>query len=137
MSQVDLILSRLDKVRSTGANRWTARCPAHDDNGPSLSIRDVDGKILLHCFAECEKLDILAALGIEFTDLFPDPLPPSKSIRKPFPAADVLDCIAEESKIVHLVGQAILEGKTISSADWERLKVAVARLEAAQEVANG
>jgi putative DNA primase/helicase len=24
---------------------WTARCPAHDDRNPSLSIRDVDGKV--------------------------------------------------------------------------------------------
>jgi len=29
--------------RKVGAG-WTARCPAHDDWNPSLSIRDVEGK---------------------------------------------------------------------------------------------
>lgn len=26
---------------------WTARCPAHDDREPSLSIRDADGRVLM------------------------------------------------------------------------------------------
>ena len=31
---------------------WMARCPAHDDRAPSLSIRDADdGKVLVHCHA--------------------------------------------------------------------------------------
>ena len=31
---------------------WTARCPAHDDRTPSLSIRDADdNKVLVHCHA--------------------------------------------------------------------------------------
>lgn len=36
-------------------NYGTARCPAHDDRNPSLSIKDGrDGRLLLHCFAGCE-----------------------------------------------------------------------------------
>lgn len=32
----------------------TARCPAHDDRSPSLSLRDgEDGRLLVHCFAGC------------------------------------------------------------------------------------
>ena len=30
-----------------------ARCPAHDDHNPSLSITERDGKVLVHCFAGC------------------------------------------------------------------------------------
>jgi putative DNA primase/helicase len=41
---------------------WTARCPAHDDRNPSLSIRDVDGKVLVRCHAGCEQAHIIAAL---------------------------------------------------------------------------
>lgn len=34
--------------------RWIARCPAHDDSEPSLSIgTGDDGRVLLHCFAGC------------------------------------------------------------------------------------
>ena len=42
---------------------WTARCPAHDDRTPSLSIRDtVDGKVLVRCHAGCEQEQVVAIL---------------------------------------------------------------------------
>nr|PZN72858.1 MAG: virulence-associated protein E [Pseudomonadota bacterium] len=41
--------------RKSGSG-WKARCPAHDDGDPSLSI-DIGegGKILVHCFAGCSQ----------------------------------------------------------------------------------
>lgn len=41
---------------------WTARCPAHDDREPSLSIRDADGKVLVRCHAGCDQRDVIVAL---------------------------------------------------------------------------
>jgi putative DNA primase/helicase len=42
---------------------WTARCPAHEDRTPSLSIRDSnDGKVLVRCHAGCEQVRVIAAL---------------------------------------------------------------------------
>jgi hypothetical protein len=41
---------------------WMARCPAHDDREPSLSIRDSDGKVLVRCHAGCDQRDVIAAL---------------------------------------------------------------------------
>src|SRR4029077_14921045 len=42
---------------------WMARCPAHDDREPSLSIREAeDGKILVHCHAGCDQEQVIAAL---------------------------------------------------------------------------
>lgn len=39
---------------------WMYRCPAHDDNNPSLSVgRREDGGVLLNCFAGCDNADIL------------------------------------------------------------------------------
>lgn len=131
------ILSRLEKVRQTGPDRWTARCPAHDDRGPSLSLRDDGGKILMHCFAGCDPISVLDAIGLRFDDLFAEPLKPSAPGRKPIPARDVLDCLTLEAQIVFLVGQDIINDKPISAVDWERLKLAVSRIEAAQEAANG
>ena len=44
-------------------NCWMARCPAHDDSTPSLSIRETrDGKLLVHCHAGCEQTAVIAAL---------------------------------------------------------------------------
>lgn len=65
------MLERLDKV-STVAGGFRACCPAHDDQHPSLSIREGDdGRILLHCWAGCKTADVLAALGLSWADLFP------------------------------------------------------------------
>ena len=48
--------------RKAGA-AWMARCPAHDDHAPSLSIADArDGKVLVRCHAGCDQQDVIAAL---------------------------------------------------------------------------
>jgi putative DNA primase/helicase len=54
-------------ARALGGRRvggtWTARCPAHGDRKPSLSIRDAeDGKVLVRCHARCDQERIIAAL---------------------------------------------------------------------------
>ena len=42
---------------------WMARCPAHKDRKPSLSISaSNDGKVLVHCHAGCDQRDVIAAL---------------------------------------------------------------------------
>lgn len=70
---IDAILPRLERVRSTGKGRWSARCPAHDDRGPSLSVREVpDGTLLIHDFAGCNSAAIVRAIGLELRDLFPN-----------------------------------------------------------------
>jgi putative DNA primase/helicase len=48
--------------RKTGRG-WMARCPAHDDREPSLSIRDADdGTVLVRCHAGCDQGQVIAAL---------------------------------------------------------------------------
>ena len=54
-------------ARALGGHRagagWTARCPAHDDRTPSLSLTDTkDGKLLVRCHAGCDQKDVIAAL---------------------------------------------------------------------------
>ena len=42
---------------------WVARCPAHDDETPSLSIGDAgDQIVLVHCHAGCDQSDVISAL---------------------------------------------------------------------------
>ncbi|MGH9460874.1 MAG: AAA family ATPase, partial [Vicinamibacteria bacterium] len=66
------IISRLDAVRRSG-NGYSARCPAHDDRKPSLSIsKGVDGRVLLKCHAGCSVEAIVDALGLSMRDLFPE-----------------------------------------------------------------
>jgi hypothetical protein len=52
--------------------QFTARCPAHDDHNPSLSITGTPtGNVLLYCHAGCSTQAVIDALGITFSDLFP------------------------------------------------------------------
>jgi hypothetical protein len=73
---LDRVLERLGELdcrprpRKSGRG-YTARCPAHDDGSPSLSVREGDdGRALLHCFAGCELTSIREALGLTLADLF-------------------------------------------------------------------
>ena len=66
-------LRTLPGFRSTGRDKYEARCPGHGDRKASLSIGiGNDEQILLHCHAGCEVDHILQAAGIETKDLFPE-----------------------------------------------------------------
>ena len=42
---------------------WSARCPAHSDHNPSLSLRDIDDKkVLVRCHAGCDQDEVIAHL---------------------------------------------------------------------------
>ena len=68
---IDLVLSKLQGVKREGAG-FEARCPAHEDQTPSLSVTEGDdGRVLLCCHAGCSTEAILLAAGLEMRDLFP------------------------------------------------------------------
>ena len=134
MSNVANLFAHLDKVKRTGAGTWTACCPAHDDRGPSLAVRELDdGRILLHCFSGCTVHEVLAAVDLDISDLFPARAldHPAKPERRPFPAADVLRAIAFEALVVCASAVAVLEGKPFNQQDRERLILAASRIQAA------
>lgn len=67
------LLPRLERVRPVH-NGWIARCPAHEDRSPSLSVREGrDGRVLMKCFAGCPVEAICAALKIGVRELFASP----------------------------------------------------------------
>src|SRR5260221_1941608 len=71
-ASLEKILSPLQQVRKSSTGGWTARCPAHHDRHPSLSIGvGKDGRILLKCHAGCTVDGIVAAMGLTLADLFP------------------------------------------------------------------
>ena len=124
------LLSRLDRVKSFGAGKWRARCPAHGSNkNSSLSIADRDGRVLLHCFAGCSTEAVLAALGLTLRDLFDRPLGEyPREHSRPWKPSDVVDLVLQEASIVSVVASDILDKRAVSSEDFSRLASAVARL---------
>ena len=68
---IDIVLSRLRRVRGARGRAFTAECPTHEDRVPSLSVtQGQDGRALVHCFAGCDTAAVLAAIGLSFSDLF-------------------------------------------------------------------
>lgn len=136
-SSINHLLDRLQGVRRTGPGRWIARCPAHDDRDPSLSIRELDdGRILLHCFAGCDVHAIVSAVGMKLSDLFPPrPLLDGRAPeRNPFSAEDALRCLAFEARLVQLAALDQLAGRVPTQKDVERLSLAADRIDEALEV---
>ena len=65
-------LNRLEGVKGRDG-QYMAKCPAHQDSKPSLSVGvGEDNRILFHCQAGCATEDVLAALGLKQRDLFAD-----------------------------------------------------------------
>jgi hypothetical protein len=137
---VEQLLSRLDRVRSTGSGRWLACCPAHEDRSPSLSIRELaDGRILLHDFGGCRTDDVLSAIGLTMTDLFPDRLPmPEGGFRRApkIPASDILAALAYESYVVSIIAMQVAEKREVSDTDFTRLALAARRIGSAAHGQN-
>ena len=72
MSAAEKLLSRLQRVKRTGPGRWIASSPTREDRHPSLAIRELDdGRILVHDFGGDDVASIMAAVGLDLTDLFP------------------------------------------------------------------
>lgn len=136
---VESLLSRLEGVKKTSHCTWIARCSAHEDKSPSLSVRlTEDGAILLFCFAGCGAADILAAIGLSFGDLYPDretgmvPRGTKKKPRDPWFAIAALRALADESLVVLLAARMLERGEALAAEDMARLATSRARIERAR-----
>ena len=134
---LETLIDRLDGVKETGYGKYVARCPAHDDRSPSLAIKDCgDGRILMHDFAGCETEDVLAAIGLTFTDIMPERVGEKhsyKPMRQGFDARQVLECVSHEVIVICLIAEKY--ANVIGSEDEARLMLAAARLNTALDAA--
>jgi hypothetical protein len=126
------LLAKLDRVKRVGNGRWVARCPAHQDRSPSLSVRELDdGCILLHDFGGCETEAVLAAVGLKLEDLFPPRIEGDRKPRerRPWSDRDLLELIDRETIIVFIAAcDVTLEDRTLSDIDMSRLRKARERI---------
>jgi len=134
---IEKILERLDGVRTTGNSTWIARCPAHDDKNPSMTLREADdGRVLMHCFSGCPVEHIVASVGLEMTDLFPDSRETHKPVSRPLPAADVLRCINQDLYLMHIYARQMAHGAEMTAGDRSQMADCAHRIAAAIEVAR-
>jgi hypothetical protein len=52
----------LGGARRNAGGWWSCRCPVHDDQSPSLSLRDGDTALIIRCWAGCDPRDVLTEL---------------------------------------------------------------------------
>lgn len=133
----ELLLSQLQAVRRTGPDTAMARCPAHEDRRPSLSVRrGDDGRVLAYCFAGCGAADVVGAVGLDLADLFPprpEPYPRSRRGSRrtapPIPARHALELMAEDALLVEVVAHRLRQGEP-AEQHAELLADAAARIHA-------
>jgi hypothetical protein len=131
------LLDRLDRVKQTGPGRWIARCPSHSDRSPSLSLRESDGKLLVHCFAGCGAADVVEAVGLSMSDLYDSPLGHHFAPQHlPIPASDLLVIIDHEICVAALILMDVVEHRKVNEGQVQRLCQAARRVAAARDIAN-
>lgn len=103
-----------------------------------MTIRETDdGLILVHCFGGCSVHEIVSAIGLELSDLFPpSEVGHCKPERRPFPATDVLRAIGYEALVVSAAAVTLLSGEPFTPADRERLVLAASRIQGAISAAG-
>lgn len=70
---VDRVLAALPGEATRTSDGWRARCPAHKDRTPSLSIAAGEGgRALVKCHAGCSTSDVMTGLGLGMADLMPE-----------------------------------------------------------------
>ena len=131
----EALLSRLEGVRQTGSGRSIAKCPAHKDRSPSLSITEKsDGTVLINCFAGCSAAEVLGSVGLEFSDLFPvrsDWESTGKGPRRErsaFSPLDVLLLIEREALVVANLAAEVGRGMSLTDGMRARLWYAAGRI---------
>lgn len=130
----DRLLTRLDRVRQTGSNQWSACCPAHNDRSPSLGIKELaDGRVLIRCHAGCNADEIVSAVNLSLSDLYP-PRMAEQHYRgrreRLITATQGLAIVANETLVAAIIASDIAKGKSVADNDVDRLWFAVGRISA-------
>jgi hypothetical protein len=126
-------LGRLDKLQRTGEGRWIACCPAHSDKSPSMSIKATPETVLIHCFAGCSAEEVLGAVGMTFSDLYPghrEHVRPQK-----LSSHDALRCVSHEA-LVAVATMGTMRQRLLTAEEQARLSLASGRIQAAMDMAG-
>lgn len=133
----ETLLNRLNNVRQTAPCRWLARCPAHEDRSPSLSVRELnDGRVLMHDFGGCETEAVLAAIDLTLGDLFTRPLGELAASSSAMTARDLLVMLDHEVTVAVLILNDVVQRRTVNEPQVRRLMHAARRIGTARDMVN-
>jgi hypothetical protein len=129
------ILNAVDRAKQVKPSQWMSACPCcRSRKGRPLAITEAGDRVLLHAFCGCTTESVLGALGLTVTDLFDTPREHRQEpMRARVSARDVLASVSQEVTFVAIIAAYMLEHKTITESDWERLSRASTRIAAARD----
>jgi putative DNA primase/helicase len=103
-------------AKKAGAG-WIAKCPAHDDRGPSLSIGDGErGGVVLCCHAGCDTAAVVAARGLTMADLQPEQGSSASKIVATYPYCDEGGALLYE--VVRMAPKSFRQRRPDGSGGW-------------------
>ncbi len=129
MTPAERFLSRVEH-RQTGPGRWQFRVPTRKDRHMSGSVRETDGGLLLvHDFGGDLVEDILAAIDLSLTDLFPATITDrGRPQSRPFAGVEALRGVARDCLIVCAAAAILRENKPLSATDFASMIAAAGRI---------
>lgn len=124
--KLERLLSSLEKVEKLPPGnhqaRYRACCPAHGDKNPSLSITlSNSDTILLKCWAGCSAHDVVHAVGMEMTDLFPEQKHHSAPVKRPFSADQAAKTIASDAMTIATAAAKLRKSEPLSQDDIDEV----------------
>lgn len=127
----DGFLSLMPKVQRSG-NRARFCCPAHNGKSRSAAAEQMpDDSILIKCFAGCETIEILQAVGLTWLDIIPEHLRHSRQHAAPgkpfFDAMAAINAILIDLSVARIVMNRQIEG-TATREDHDALRTAHHRI---------
>jgi len=147
-SPLEVLLARAESVTGSKARRcgtgYRLDCPVgHRSRGTLACAEGENGSVILKDHAGCEVAQIVQALGLQMSDLFPARLQDStpegrRQARTAIREASVLAAMAlveYESRVVLILAGDLLRGQT-SESDIDRARTAVQRIEQSRAAFN-
>lgn len=115
---VHQFLSHFPSAKKTGPREWLVSSPTRRDSDPSLSVKEVDGgKILLNDFGGASTEEVVAAMGLQMSDLMGEDDPqgpraaPDPSDRSAKPPSEEYHYTDEDGRLAH---------RTVRFYEWKR-----------------
>ncbi|MGD9663020.1 MAG: hypothetical protein AB7U63_17320 [Porticoccaceae bacterium] len=129
----DGFLPLMPKVQRSG-NRARFCCPAHQGKSRSAAAEQMpDGSIRIKCFAGCETIEILQAVGLTWLDIIPEHLRHNRQHVTPgkpfFDAMAAINAILVDLNVARIVSNRMIDG-TATREDHDALRTAHHRISA-------
>jgi len=131
---INIFLGHLNKVRKSKSG-WMACCPNHEDNSPSLSIKQGADCILIHCFAGCCSKEVMHSIELSMADLYQNRNYPERGVRR-WDKSILKSVVFHESIYIAMCENLAGSSRELTPMEMSRLILAKRRLPKAMEVLN-